>query len=68
MFRDGLRQIISAQSDLRLIHEAGDGEEALRVARALKPTVAILDLEMPKLSGLDVAAAIQREVLPRPAA
>jgi len=64
MFRDGLRQIISAQSDLRLIHEAGDGEEALRVARALKPTVAILDLEMPKLSGLDVAAAIQREVLP----
>jgi DNA-binding NarL/FixJ family response regulator len=64
MFRGGLRQIISAQSDLRLIHEAGDGEEALRVARALKPAVAILDLEMPKLSGLDVAAAIQREVLP----
>jgi len=64
MFRGGLRQIITVQSDLRLVHEAGDGEEALRVARQLKPAVAILDLDMPKLSGLEVAAAMQRERLP----
>jgi DNA-binding NarL/FixJ family response regulator len=64
MFRGGLRQIIVAQPDLRLTHETGDGEDALRVARTLKPAVAILDLNMPKLSGLEVAAAIQRERLP----
>jgi DNA-binding NarL/FixJ family response regulator len=64
MFRGGLRQIITAQRDLKLIHEAGDGEEALRIARELKPAVAILDLDMPKLSGLEVAAVIQRERLP----
>jgi DNA-binding NarL/FixJ family response regulator len=64
MFRGGLRQIIVAQPDLRLVHEAGDGEEALRVARQLKPTVAILDLNMPRLTGLEVAAAIQTEHLP----
>jgi DNA-binding NarL/FixJ family response regulator len=64
MFRGGLRQIITAQRDLRLVHEAGDGEVALRIARELKPTVAILDLDMPKLSGLEVAAVIQRERLP----
>jgi len=63
-FRGGLRQIIAEQPDLRLVHEAGDGETALRLARELKPAVAILDLDMPKLSGLEVAAAIQRERLP----
>ena len=63
-FRGGLRQIIAGQPDLRLIDEAGDGEAALRLARELKPAVAILDLDMPKLSGLEVAAAIQRERLP----
>ena len=64
MFRGGLRQIIVAEQDLRLVHEAGDGEEALRIAREMKPAVAILDLDMPKLGGLQVAAAIQQERLP----
>jgi DNA-binding NarL/FixJ family response regulator len=63
MFRGGLRQIIASQADLRLVHEAGDGDEALRKIRELKPELAILDLDMPKLSGLEVAAAIQRERL-----
>jgi len=64
MFRNGLRQIITEQPDLRLVHEAGDGAEALRVVRELKPAVTILDLDLPKLPGLQVAAAIQREELP----
>src|SRR5262245_30562730 len=64
LFRGGLRQIIIAQQDLRIVHEAGDGEEALRVARELKPAVAILDVDMPKLGGLEVAASIQQERLP----
>ena len=64
IFRGGLRQIITAEADLKLVQEAGDGEEALRMARELKPAVAILDLDMPKLGGLEVAAGIFRERLP----
>lgn len=64
MFRGGLRQIVTSQQDLRLVHEAGDGEEALRKIRELKPALAILDLDMPRLTGLEVAAVVQRDRLP----
>jgi DNA-binding NarL/FixJ family response regulator len=64
IFRCGLRQIFAAERDLKLVHEAGDGEEALRLTRELRPAVAILDLDMPKLGGLEVAAGILRERLP----
>jgi DNA-binding NarL/FixJ family response regulator len=63
MFRGGLRQVIESQADLRIIHETGDGADALRAVRQLKPNLAILDLDMPKLNGLDLTAAIQREKL-----
>ena len=64
MFRGGLRQVIESQPDLRVVHETGDGADALRGVRELKPHVAILDLDMPKLSGLELTAAIQSEQLP----
>ena len=64
MFRGGLRQVVESQPDLKVIHETGDGADALRAVRELKPHVAILDLDMPKLNGLELTAAIQREQLP----
>jgi DNA-binding NarL/FixJ family response regulator len=64
MFRGGLRQVIESQPDLQVVHETGDGADALRAVRELKPNVAILDLDMPKISGLDLTAAIQREQMP----
>jgi DNA-binding NarL/FixJ family response regulator len=64
MFRGGLRQVIESQPDLQVVHETGDGADALLAVRQLKPQVAILDLDMPKLSGLELMAAIQRERLP----
>jgi DNA-binding NarL/FixJ family response regulator len=64
MFRGGLRQVIESQPDLRIVHETGDGEEALRAVRQLKPSLAILDLDMPKMNGLELTAAMQREKLP----
>ena len=64
MFRGGLRQVIESQADIKVVHETGDGADALSAVRELKPHVAILDLDMPKLSGLELTAAIQREQFP----
>jgi DNA-binding NarL/FixJ family response regulator len=64
MFRGGLRQVIESQPDLQVVHETGDGADALRALRQLKPRLAILDLDMPKMNGLELAATIQREGLP----
>jgi DNA-binding NarL/FixJ family response regulator len=55
LVRDGLRAVLAREPDLELVGEAGDGREALRVAEAAKPDVAVLDLAMPLLNGLDAA-------------
>lgn len=47
--------------DILVVGEAGDGEEALRLARTLKPDVALLDIEMPRLDGLRVAEILHGE-------
>ncbi len=62
IFRQGLRQIILAQDDLSVVSEAEDGETALRQIRDLKPDIAILDLDMPKLDGLGVTRAVRNEI------
>lgn len=64
VFRRGLRDILEMEPDLRVVGEAGDGEAALDFIRNRKPSVAILDIEMPKLTGLELADCIQREGLP----
>lgn len=55
IFRRGLCDIIASDSTLRLIGEAGDGEEAWRMMRELQPAVAVLDVHMPKRSGIQLA-------------
>lgn len=57
VYRDGLRQFISADPAMRIVAETGNGSEAWRLIRELKPDVAILDLDMPGMSGLDIARA-----------
>jgi DNA-binding NarL/FixJ family response regulator len=61
IFRKGLRQVIEAESDLRIVAEAEDGEAALSLVRQHKPSVAILDLNMPRMDGFDVVRAIESE-------
>jgi DNA-binding NarL/FixJ family response regulator len=60
--REGLARLIHEQSDMKVVGEAGDGEEALRVARQLKPDVVIMDLAMPGMNGLKATQAIQAEM------
>jgi two-component system, NarL family, nitrate/nitrite response regulator NarL len=64
LFRDGLARRIKERPELELIGEAGDGPAALAAIRELKPDVAVLDIKMPGLDGLKVAAAVAREELP----
>jgi two-component system NarL family response regulator len=52
--RDGLAAIVNQQADMEVIGEAGDGEEALALFKALKPDVMVLDLRMPKCDGVGV--------------
>ncbi len=56
-----LRQIIEDEPEMSVIAEAHDGASALECARERRPHVLVLDLEMPRLDGLDVARALQRD-------
>jgi DNA-binding NarL/FixJ family response regulator len=64
VFRRGLREILDMEPDFRIIGEAGDGEAALELMRNRKPRVAVIDIEMPKLTGLELADCVQREKIP----
>ena len=64
IFRKGLREIIEAEVSLKLVGEAEDGARALAVLRALRPQVAVLDVDMPQMDGISVARAMGQEGLP----
>jgi DNA-binding NarL/FixJ family response regulator len=59
IYRKGLQQVIERSPSFKVIGEAGDGATALAEIKRLKPNIAVLDFNMPKLSGLDVARAIR---------
>jgi len=59
--RDGLRLLIDAQRDMRVIGEAGNGKDALQQAHDLKPDVVVMDLSMPKLNGLQATERLKAE-------
>jgi DNA-binding NarL/FixJ family response regulator len=52
MVRAGFRMILEAEPDLRVVAEAGDGEEALEAARRTRPAVVVMDIRMPVLDGV----------------
>ncbi len=60
IFRQGLRQVLEADPRLAVVGEAGDGPTALAQIKALKPDVALLDIELPQCDGLELARALQQ--------
>ena len=48
LVRAGFRMILGAETDLRVVGEAQDGDEATRLARSLDPDVVLMDIQMPK--------------------
>ena len=59
--RSGLRLLLEREDDLEAIGEAGDGKQAVKLARELTPDVVLLDVVMPGSSGIDAAAEIRIE-------
>ncbi|TAK65401.1 MAG: response regulator transcription factor, partial [Bacteroidetes bacterium] len=64
LFRKGLKEVIEGEPSLKVVKETGDGNEALLYIEEQKPDIAILDIEMPVMNGLDVALKVQQRQLP----
>lgn len=62
--RRGLRSLLETHPDIKVVGEAADGLEALRLCEEQQPDVVVLDIGMPKLNGIEVAARVQK--LPSP--
>lgn len=59
--REGLKALVNAQPDMRVIGEAADGEAACQVTKELSPDVLVMDLSMPVLGGAEATARVKRE-------
>lgn len=64
LVRAGLRAILEGMQDVEVVAEAADGREALRTIEERRPDIAILDITMPGLNGLEVAARVRSADLP----
>jgi two-component system, NarL family, response regulator NreC len=58
LMRSGLRLLIEQQADLTVVGEAADGREAVALAKSLRPDVAVMDISMPNLNGIEAAHQI----------
>jgi two-component system nitrate/nitrite response regulator NarL len=64
LFREGIERAVRERPELELVGSAQDGREALELVRELEPLVAVLDLRLPGLDGLQILNAITRDGLP----
>jgi DNA-binding NarL/FixJ family response regulator len=63
VFRRGLREIIGESSRFQIVGETSDGVTALRLAKELKPDIAVVDIDMPQMNGLETVRAFQKHEL-----
>jgi DNA-binding NarL/FixJ family response regulator len=64
IFRDGLKRLLEAESDLRVVGEACDGVEAIELVKKLAPEILLLDLAMPRLAGLEALRGLSTTTVP----
>jgi DNA-binding NarL/FixJ family response regulator len=60
LLRRGLRDVIGENSRFKIVGEAADGEEAMRLLVTLKPDIAIIDIDMPRLNGLETMRILRQ--------
>jgi DNA-binding NarL/FixJ family response regulator len=63
IFRKGIISILKGDDSIELVGESPDGLDALEKIRSLKPDIALLDIDMPGMNGLEVARAVQKDSL-----
>jgi two-component system response regulator NreC len=63
VMRRGLRLVLEGQKDFQVVGEASDGREAVRLAESLKPNVAVLDITMPNMNGIEAASQMSTKQL-----
>lgn len=61
VLRAGLKALLDAESDMRVVGEASTGEEALEKAKSLKPDVVVMDLSMPGMGGLEATKKLSEQ-------
>ena len=64
LLRTGFRMVLGAEDDLDIVGEAGDGAEAVELARRLQPDVVLMDIRMPRMDGVAATRAIVAAKLP----
>jgi two-component system, NarL family, response regulator DesR len=62
LVRGALSALLALESDIEIVGQAADGEEALLLASSLQPDIALLDIEMPKMSGLEVVQHLSKSL------
>ena len=64
LLRQGIKNVLELEPDFQVIGEAADGDEAIRMTKELRPQIVLLDINMPKINGIEVAKRLAQPKAP----